>query len=175
VKAHIGIEGNEVADKLAKEAALDADEQNIIYDRIPITTVASEIKMKGLIKWQRQWDSAEKGALCRSFFPAIEQRLKMKIPITPEFTALVTGHGKTKSYSHRFKLADNPTCPCNEGAQSPEHIIYECKILEHQRNSLKQHITASGRYWPPANRELAAKYLNAFSRFIKSTDFNNLY
>jgi hypothetical protein len=115
VKAHIGIEGNEVADKLAKQAAQDADEQNIVYDRIPTTTVATDIKMKGLIKWQRQWDGTEKGALCRSFFPRVERRLKLKIPITPEFTAIVTGHGKTKSHLHRFKLANNPSCPCNEG------------------------------------------------------------
>jgi hypothetical protein len=175
VKAHIRIVGNEVADKLAKEAAQDADEQNIVYDRISTTTVATEIKMKGLIKWQRQRNSTEKGALCRSFFPMIEQRLKMKIPLIPEFTDLVTGHGKTKSCLHTFKLADNPTCPCNKWAQSPEYIIYECKILEPQRSSLKQQITASGGYWPPANSELVAKYLNAFSRFIKSIDFNNLY
>ena len=123
VKAHSGIEGNEVAEKLTKEAAQDVGEQNIVYDRIPTTTVATEIQMKGFIKWQTQWDSTEKGALCRSFFPLVEQRLKMKIPITPEFTAIVTRHRKTKSYLHRFKLADNPTCPCNEGAQSPEHIM----------------------------------------------------
>jgi chitinase len=95
----------------AIKTAQDVDEQNMVYDRIPATTVATEIKMKGLIKWQTQWDSAEKGALSRSFFPLVEQRLKMKIPITPEFTAVVTGHVKTKSYLHRFKLADNPMCP----------------------------------------------------------------
>jgi hypothetical protein len=64
------------------------------------------------------------------FFPPVEQRLKIKIPIALEFTAIVTGHDKTKSYLHRFKLTDNPTCPCNKGAQSTEHIIYECKILK---------------------------------------------
>ena len=121
VKAHIGIEGNEVADKLAKEAAEDDGELNIVYNRLPITTIATELKKEGIIKWQKQWESTNKGALCRSFFLTVEQRLKFKIPITSEFTAIVTGHEKTKSYLHRFKLIDNPMWPCNEGASSPEH------------------------------------------------------
>jgi hypothetical protein len=174
VKAHIGIEGNEAADKLAKEAVQDVDDQNTVFNRIPTTTVASQINMQGLKQWQSQWNSTEKGAVCRSFFPVLEQRLKMKILITPEFTAIVTGHGKTKSYLHRFKLADNPTCPCNGGQQTPEHIIYECKILETQRSSLIKHITARGGVWPPANDELITSYLNAFSRLIKSIDFQKL-
>ena len=110
-------------------------------------------------------------ALCRSFFPVVEQRLKMKITITSEFTAIITEHRKTKSYLHRFNLADNPTCPCNEGVQTPEHIIYECKILESQRSSLIRHMTARDRNWHRDNDELVANYLNAFSRFIKSIDF----
>jgi hypothetical protein len=114
VKAHSGIEGNEVADKLVKAAAQDVDEQNIVYYRIP-TIVSTEIKMNGLIKRQTKWDSTEKGALCKSFFPVVEQRLKMKIPITPEFTATVTGHGKTKSYLHRFKLAETRRAPAMRG------------------------------------------------------------
>jgi chitinase len=64
VKAHIGIEGNEAADKLAKQAAHDEDDQNIVCNRILATTTATEINMKGLIKWQSQWNSTEKGALC---------------------------------------------------------------------------------------------------------------
>jgi hypothetical protein len=157
VKAHIGIEGNEAADKLAKEAAYDVNDQNIVYDRVPATTVATEINMQGIIKWQSQWKSTEKGALCRSFFPVVKQRLKLKIPITPEFTAIVTGHGKTKSYLHRFKLADNPTCACNEGAQTSEHITHEYKILDSQRTSLIRNITARGRGMAPCQRRTGSQ------------------
>ena len=53
VKAHAGIEGNEMADTLAKDAALDKDEQNIVYVRIPTTSAATELKKEGIIKWQR--------------------------------------------------------------------------------------------------------------------------
>jgi ribonuclease HI len=174
VKVHTGIEGNEAADKFAKEAAHDEDDHNIVYDRIPTKTVATEINIKGLAKWQSQWNSTEKGASCQSFFSEVEQRLKMKIPITPEFTAIVTGHGKTKYYLHRFKIADNLMCPCNEAVHTSERIIYVCKILESQRSSLIQHITARGGDWPPTNGKLVSNYLNAFSRFIRSIDFLKL-
>ena len=87
----------------------------------------------------------ERRTLCPSVFPVVELRLKMKIP---EFTAIITGHGETKSYLHRFKLADNTTCPCNEGVQTPEHIIFDCKILETQRSSLIRHIADRAGNWP---------------------------
>jgi hypothetical protein len=41
-------------------------------------------------------------------------------------------------------------------------------------NRKEQHTTAGGGNWPANNNELVAKYLNAFSRFVKSIDFNKL-
>jgi hypothetical protein len=43
VKAHIGIEAKEAADKLAKEAAYDGNDQNRVQGRVQATTVATEI------------------------------------------------------------------------------------------------------------------------------------
>ena len=170
VKAHVGIEGNEAADKLAKEAAKEDENLNFVFDRIPTATVASEINKKGL----EQWNNTTKGAVCRSFFPRLELRLKMKMPITPEFTALVTGHGKTKSYLYRFKIADDPMCPCNDGQQTSDHIIFVCNIVEAQRSALIKQIMVSGGSWPPTKDELITKYLKAFLSFVKSIDFQKL-
>jgi len=97
VKPHTGIERNEVADRLAKEAAQDDGNMNMVFDRIPFTSVASEISRKGLEQWQVQWNNAAKRAICRLLFPNLGQRLKTKIPITSELTLLDIGHGRTRA------------------------------------------------------------------------------
>jgi ribonuclease HI len=175
VKAHIGIEGNEKADKLAKEAAKDENiNRQVAYSRVPISTLANDIKNKGHEQWQLLWDTTTKGVACRSFFPSLDKRLQMRIPVTPEFTALVTGHIKTKTYLHRFKLADDPTCPCKQAPQTPDHIIYECDIIEAQRSYLINQIILSGGIWPPTKNELISNYLKAFTKFVNLIDFEKL-
>jgi hypothetical protein len=138
-----------------------------VYDRIPLSTIAYTIKEEGLKKWQTQWERAEKGAICRPFFPNMKQRLDIRIPITPEFTAIVSGHGKTRAYLNRLNLTDEPKCPCNEG----EHLMHVCSILEPQRSDVIKSIITKGGIWPPLNNELVAIYLDDFSKFVKSIDF----
>ena len=107
VKAHIGNHGNEMADKLAKEAAKQ-DDLPLIYQKTPKTEVVHHIKLQSTEKWQLQWNQTTKGAETKQFFPNIKERLKNNIRLTPNFTAIVTGHGKTRSYLHRFKVIDSP-------------------------------------------------------------------
>jgi ribonuclease HI len=52
VKAHIGIEGNEAFDRIAKEATQDEENQSILFYRIPLTSIASEINRRGLEQLQ---------------------------------------------------------------------------------------------------------------------------
>jgi len=89
--------------------------------------------------WQRQWMNRGKGAVTKAFFPSVRNRLQQKIPVFPEFTTMVTGHGKLRSYLHRFGLIDN-LCPCEEEEQTTKHLIFHCKILHNQRNEMIKQI-----------------------------------
>ena len=54
-------------DQLVKEAASD-NALHITYKKFPKSAVTSELKELGLLKWQSEWDSSNKGALTKSFF-----------------------------------------------------------------------------------------------------------
>jgi ribonuclease HI len=149
VKAHVGIQGNERADHLAKKAAME-DIGEIVYDKIPRETIITELKENGLTKWQEQWTSTTKGAISKLFFPRIKERMKTTIPISAEFTAMVTGHGLTRSYLHRFKIIPNSTCPCRlKEEQTIHQIILNCTQIESERRNLQNAIVRKGYTCPP--------------------------
>ena len=54
----------------------------------------------------------------------------MDINLTQNFTVIVTGHGKTRAYLHRFKIIEEPTCPCGTAEQTTDHIIFECEAIK---------------------------------------------
>jgi hypothetical protein len=102
IKAHAGHHGNELADQLAKDAATSRD-INVCYKRNPKSAVLRELNELRVTKWQREWDNTTKGEITRNFFPKIADRLKLKINITPKFTAIVTTHGSITSYLYNTK------------------------------------------------------------------------
>ena len=54
---------------------------------------------------------------------------------------MLTGHGKLKSYLHRFGLTDDPMCPCEEEEElTTDHLIIQCKKLRNQRNEMIKQI-----------------------------------
>jgi hypothetical protein len=90
------------------------------------------------IGWQKAWEGSPKAALTKQLFPNISDRLKTKIKVTPNVTAPVTGHGKTRAYLHRFKLLESATCLCGKEEQTTDHMIYRCILLQQLRETLKR-------------------------------------
>jgi hypothetical protein len=71
----------------------------------------------------KEWERYSKEAITNSFFPKKTDRLKLKINVTPNFTAIVTGHGNIKTYLSKYKIIESPMCSCEEGVQTVDHII----------------------------------------------------
>lgn len=172
VKSHAGILGNELADQLAKTAARD-EGMKTSFSRIPLSTLFRELEEESKLKWQQNWEESPKAALTKQFYPSITDRLKSKIVITSNFTAMVSGHGKTRAYLHRFKLLESATCPCNKGDQTTDHLIYHCTLLQQQRGRLEKDTFQHG-IWPISKHELITKHLKSFMKFTNSIDYDKL-
>ena len=168
MKDHAGKFGNELADRLAKDTASDKN-IHVVFNRIPKTTLYSELEEEATLKWQEEWERCNKAAVTKQFFPNVRDRIHRRITINPNFTALVTGHVKTKSCLYRFKKTDNATCPWNTMDETPDHIHNNCTRHKKQRVLLKQEILKTGS-WPVRHKELISKHLKPFLIFTKQID-----
>ena len=170
VKAHVGIFGNEIADRLAKEGTQNNE---VTYRRIPKSAIKRDIRKESIRKWQRQWEETTKGAITKEFFPSVERRLTVILNLTPKVTTIMTGHGNIRSYLHRLKIIGRPECPCNYGIQTVDHLIFECNMLKNEREALKTSVIKSGN-WPVNKSELTNRYLKQLIRYINSMDLEKL-
>jgi hypothetical protein len=100
--------------------------------------------------------------------------MKVNLPLTSSVTTLLTGHGKMRSYFHRFKILDNPTCPCGAEQQNVDHIIYGCTKFAAERTSLVNSIQNKGGKWPTTISDLLQKYKTYFIRFTNLIDLDTV-
>ena len=124
IKVHAGVSGNELADKLAKEA-LGKREIPISYNRIPKSVIKRNLEDTSVDIWQREWDTINKGRITKDYFPKVAERLHARIHLTQNFTTMITGHGNIKVYLYRFKIIEAPNCPRGNDNQTAEHILLE--------------------------------------------------
>ena len=171
IKAHAGNYGNEFADKLAKEAARKYD---ISFNRIPKSEIVQHVRDQSLAKWQTQWNRTTKALKTKEFFPIFKERLNTIIKLTPNFTAIITAHAKTKAYLHRFKITKSPECPCDGGNQTVDHLIYDCPILRREREKLTSKVSKQDN-WPLTKSDLVNKFIKHFVQLTNTIFFKKLW
>jgi hypothetical protein len=104
---------------------------------------------------------------------AVQQMLRLVIPTTAEFTSMITGHGKTRSYLYRFRIIEDKTCTCKKGPQTVSHLSLESENVTTAKSRLKKH-TTKGDNWSVSNDKLTKIYLKEFLQFVKSINFDLL-
>lgn len=98
VKGHIGIKGNEQADKLAKEAAINSPSSTAIklkFCPYPSSYLKYKLKIKTLADWQFQWDYADTGRYTYTFIRKVSQET---IIHHRSLYLFLTNHGPFPSY-----------------------------------------------------------------------------
>jgi len=168
IKAHAGVSGNELDDKLAKEASGKTDIP-ISYKRIPKSVIKRDLEDTSVEIWQREWETTNKGRITKDYFPKVAERLHAKIHLTQNFATIVTGHGNIKAYLYRFKIIEAPNCPCGNDNQTAEHILLECEILKEDRERLIAAV-AKADNWPINKEMLTKKHYKSFAKFTKQID-----
>ena len=115
VPAHCGLNGNEVADALAKRGA--AEEQ---FDKT--TTYAEEktiIKSCQKTKWKKQHPNNNQAD---AYYKLSRQEQVI-------IFRLRTDHNRLKHHIHKtFKIGSTDQCACGVGTQTAQHILQYCHL-----------------------------------------------
>ncbi|KAL2077914.1 hypothetical protein ACEWY4_025599 [Coilia grayii] len=137
VPAHRGVEGNEAADKLAKDATTATD----VHLVIPLSRSEVKVLIKNNVSklWQKEWNKEQRG---RHLYQVQKQITRNKSGYAGRqekvwFSRLRIGH--TGLNSSLFRINKHPTDLCDHCGviEDVEHVLLHCIHYSRQREGMK--------------------------------------
>ncbi|GBN57969.1 hypothetical protein AVEN_151096-1 [Araneus ventricosus] len=130
IKAHVGHEGNEAADTLAKEATdLPHPDMQVAKSRGSVSKLFRD-EMKQI--WQKQWTASGNGRQTEKYIKEVKIH---KHIVNKYLLQFLTGHGRFPFYFHRFNLTASPNCSCGQIGDA-DHYVWHCPNTSILRNKL---------------------------------------
>ena len=123
VRGHVGLHGNERADALAREAAINSH-SNFLFTPFPLSFIKRKLKLSLLSTWQQSWDQSPKGRYTYQFFPKIAQDLQIT---SRALILFFTNHGPFQSYLFKINRSPSPLCVCGKHSDSL-HYVLDCPL-----------------------------------------------
>ena len=127
IRAHIGIEGNEIADR---HATFESHRGQIRGEEGIVTEGGIRQASKATRAEARSKVAFGKGRL-------VEWRRRA----LSAYTWMRMGKGPQKEWLHRIHTSDDPSCPCGAPAQTGEHIVWHCHLHNEARRRNRVHLT----------------------------------
>ena len=113
VPAHVGLQGNEIADKLAKEGS------RLIQPDNPLTYYEAKSIQRSLHR--EEWINLNQGYRAdQDPLNSLDRSQQTKI------FRLRTGHCRLNHHLNKLGILPSGNCSCGAMAQTPEHILQSC-------------------------------------------------
>lgn len=170
IPSHIGILGNEVADRLAKRGSyLTGEGPEPFLPAVSKSFVKDVIKKWGEKKHQKRWSTPSQDYKeTKMLLPLIRNKAwksikRMNRRGAMYATQIFTGHASVQKHLFKMRLADSPGCrKCDHNRESIEHLLGSCPA----HNTLRRDVL--GDYTIPSGDMCRLKYNNIF-RFFNRT------
>jgi len=153
IPGHMDIEGNETADKAAKEAATpNASEQ--WASKVLKSARSNVIKQRVKKDWKTAWNTGKgdarqlrkltRKAQTKSSQQELYSSVRTRQQIA-QLASLRTGHCPLNHYLHHLGIEDSSQCTCGSGAiESVEHYLLHCPKYDRQRAALTRKVGIGG-------------------------------
>lgn len=140
IPAHVGIDGNETVDTLAKQAATIQDRLAL---KLPYTDYIPTIKEKMKEDRQALWNTTTtqlhtiKPKIDRPWFHQLGNRSRSFITT---LSRLRTGHSCLPVHLHRLRIIDSPLCRCQNENGDLDHLLFQCNhpVTESRSELIKE-------------------------------------
>jgi ribonuclease HI len=137
---HAEVQGNEIADRLAKEAAKEAQEQDTaVQTMVTKQDIITASRNSISEKWQHQWENSDRGRSYFKYHPNISEKCRKDFPSKPVFaiiTGLRSGFIPLNHYKHLTNQIDSPNCLCGE-SETVHHYLLQCANYEEEREGFR--------------------------------------
>lgn len=148
VPAHMGVEGNERADRIAKKALKFRKEEIL---SIPFGKGEAKAVIREAVRelWQRKWDNNYKGRHYHNIQKSINVKLFKGKCRREEVIISRLRFGHTGLNATLFLMAKVGTAKCNfcNATEDVEHVIMKCVKYSSERKRLKEKMCQRGRRW----------------------------
>ena len=136
IPSHCNIEGNEAADKLAKEGSTMEQPETAV----PQSTCKQIIKSNIQIEWMCNWAQDKHGRTLFPYMPKPDKKDPLNQLNRKQQTIIFrlrTQHVPLNAHLNRFNPMHEPHCPlCDHAYETVEHFLFDCPKLKDIRESL---------------------------------------